>query len=198
MGNEIESVKTELKEKIENTSSQTQKKSQKMAYAFSVGMIVVLMTIIDCLVAPLFAEGKSFMWIAFISWTLFSSSPKMERYRSLLGYVLGYFVANTMIWASSNFDLFTGLHFHSFSIGTLSVGFFINMLIARYGAHASKIFSSIPAMFLGMSFTFSGLGAGMAPKDIHSLAVILIYGTVGVAACFACDFFAKKFLNNNN
>ena len=85
MGNEIESVKTELKEKIENTSSQTQKKSQKMAYAFSVGMIVVLMTIIDCLVAPLFAEGKSFMWIAFISWTLFSSSPKMERYKSLLG-----------------------------------------------------------------------------------------------------------------
>lgn len=198
MGNEIESVKTELKEKIENTSSQTQKKSQKMAYAFSVGMIVVLMTIIDCLVAPLFAEGKSFMWIVFISWTLFSSSPKMERYKSLLGYVLGYFVANTMIWASSNFDLFTGLHFHSFSIGTLSVGFFVNMLIARYGAHASKIFSSIPAMFLGMAFTFSGLGAGMAPKDIHSLAVILIYGTVGVAACFACDFFAKKFLNNNN
>ena len=198
MGNEIESVKTELKEKIENTSSQTQKKSQKMAYAFSVGMIVVLMTIIDCLVAPLFFFFLSFMWIAFISWTLFSSSPKMERYKSLLGYVLGYFLANTMIWASSNFDLFTGLHFHSFSIGTLSVGFFINMLIARYGAHASKIFSSIPAMFLGMSFTFSGLGAGMAPKDIHSLAVILIYGTVGVAACFACDFFAKKFLNNNN
>ena len=49
-------------------------------------------------------------------------------------------------------------------------------------------------MFLGLSFTFSGVGVGFVPNNLNSLAVIIIYGMMGVFACFGCDFCAKKFI----
>jgi len=79
-------------------------------------------------------------------------------------------------------------------MGFLVIGFVFNVLIAGYGNYTNKFLNSIPAMFLGLSFTFSGVGVGFAPNNLNSLAVIIIYGMMGVLACFACDFCAKKFI----
>ena len=168
----------------------------KLIYAVLVGVIVTIMSTIDCFVAPCFFKGKgtSFMWVAFISWTLFSSQSKNERLKAIIGYIIGYFAANGMVWLANNFEIFTKLYSPVMPIGFLVVGFLFNILIARYGDYSNKFLNSIPAMFLGLSFTFSGVGVGFAPNNLNSLAIIIIYGMMGVFACFGCDFCAKKFM----
>ena len=172
------------------------KKPKMLAYGLAVGTIVTAMTIADCFIAPCFFKGTSFMWITFISWTLFSGQPKNERLKAIIGYIIGYFAANGMVWLANNFEILTKLQSPVLPIGFLAVGFVFNMLIAMYGNYTNKFLNSIPAMFLGLSFTFSGVGVGFAPSNLSSLAIIIIYGMMGVLACFACDFCAKKLIKS--
>lgn len=193
---EVAKIDSDLKTLPSESSKKCGKNKGKFLYALTVGIIVTFMTIVDCLVAPVFFKGTSFMWIAFISWTLFSTYSDKEKLKAVIGFIIGYFSANGMIWISSGFEVFTGLYSSVLPIGTLVSGFLFNVLVARYGENSNKFLNSIPAMFLGMSFTFSGAGVGIPPRDLSLLAVILIYGVMGVVACFGCDFFAKKLLKS--
>ena len=172
------------------------KKPKMLVYGLAVATIVTAMTIADCFIAPCFFKGASFMWITFISWTLFSGQPKSERMKAIIGYIIGYFAANGMVWLANNFEILTKLQSPVLPMGFLAIGFVFNMLIAMYGNYTNKFLNSIPAMFLGLSFTFSGVGVGFNPGNLSSLAIIIIYGMMGVLACFACDFCAKKFIKS--
>ena len=195
--NSTETVSLEAKSQDLPAKTQETKENNnkgKLIYAALVGVIVTCMSIIDCFIAPCFFKGTSFMWIAFTSWTLFSGQSKNERLKAIIGYIIGYFAANGMVWLANNFEILTKLYSPVMPIGFLVVGFLFNVLIARYGDYSNKFLNSIPAMFLGLSFTFSGVGVGFAPNNLNSLAIIIIYGMMGIFACFGCDFCAKKFI----
>ena len=191
---------TSVEAKTQNLQVQAQENKTKnprmLAYSLAVATIVTALSVADCFIAPCFFKGTSFMWIAFISWTLFSGQPKNERLKAIIGYIIGYFAANGMVWLASNFETFTKLQSPVLPMGFLAIGFVFNMLIAMYGNYTNKFLNSIPAMFLGLSFTFSGVGVGFNPGNLSSLAIIVIYGMMGVLACFACDFCANKLIKS--
>ena len=193
---EVASVESKTQDLPVQAQENKTKKPKMLAYGLAVATIVTLMSTADCFIAPCFFKGASFMWITFISWTLFSGQPKNERLKAIIGYIIGYFAANGMVWLANNFEAFTKLQSPVLPIGFLAVGFVFNMLIAMYGNYTNKFLNSIPAMFLGLSFTFSGVGVGFAPSNLSSLAIIIIYGMMGVLACFACDFCAKKLIKS--
>lgn len=193
---EVASVESKTQDLPVQAQESKTKKPKMLAYGLAVGTIVTAMTIADCYIAPCFFKGTSFMWITFISWTLFSGQPKNERLKAIIGYIIGYFAANGMVWLANSFEILTKLQSPVLPIGFLAVGFVFNMLIAMYGNYTNKFLNSIPAMFLGLSFTFSGVGVGFAPSNLSSLAIIVIYGMMGVLACFACDFCAKKLIKS--
>lgn len=184
-------VKIEIK-----TDKKISTKSQVL-YSLGVGVIATLLMTADGLIAPLFIKGASFAWIAFINWTMFIASPKVNRFKAVVGYIIGYLIANFMIWFGSTFDVYTGFHVAAISIGTLIITFIVNVLIAQFGTHSErKIFNSVPATFLGMSLAFSGLGKGISAASFESFAIITIYGIIGLLCCFGCDFLSKKILKN--
>jgi len=184
-------VKIEIK-----TDKKISTKSQVL-YSLGVGVIATLLMTADGLIAPFFVKGASFAWIAFINWTMFIASPKVDRLKAIVGYADGYLIANFMIWFGSTFDMYTKFHVAAISIGTLIITFIVNVLIAQFGAHSErKIFNSVPATFLGMSLAFSGLGKGISAASFESFAIITIYGIIGLLCCFGCDFLSKKILKN--
>ena len=193
---EVTSVEAKTQDLPVQAQENKTKKPKMLVYGLTVATIVTAMTIADCFIAPCFFKGASFMWITFISWTLFSGQPKSERMKAIIGYIIGYFAANGMVWLANSFEILTKLQSPVLPMGFLAVGFVFNMLIAMYGNYTNKFLNSIPAMFLGLSFTFSGVGVGFNPGNLSSLAIIIIYGMMGVLACFACDFCAKKFIKS--
>lgn len=192
--NELE--KAEIKKEDSILKKLTNSKQiSKILYSLGVACVATLLITADFLVAPLLVQNRaSFAWIAFINWTLFATSSKMDRFRALVGYIIGYLSANFMIWFGSNFELFTGLHSTILPIGSLVATFFVNALIAQFGSHSAKIFSSVPATFIGLSLAFSGLGIGMNPSSPTALAIIMVYGVIGLLCCFGCDLLSKKIL----
>jgi hypothetical protein len=193
---EVASVEAKTQDLPVQAQENKTKKPKMLAYGLAIATIVTVMSAADCFIAPCFFKGTSFMWITFISWTLFSGQPKSERMKAIIGYIIGYFAANGMVWLANSFEILTKLQSPVLPMGFLAVGFVFNMLIAMYGNYTNKFLNSIPAMFLGLSFTFSGVGVGFNPGNLSSLVIIIIYGMMGVLACFACDFCAKKFIKS--
>ena len=174
------------------------KNKERILYSLGVGCVATLLMASDFLIAPILVHTRaSFAWIAFINWTLFATASKTNRFKALVGYIVGFLTANCMIWFGSNFETFTGLHFAMLPIGTLTATFIANFLIAHFGAHSEKMFNSVPATFLGMSLAFSGLGIKMNPGSPLALTIIMVYGIIGLLCCFGCDFLSKKILKNN-
>ncbi len=183
--------------KVDTRADEKISVKNQILYSLGVGVIATLLMTADGFIAPLFIKGSSFAWIAFINWTMFIASPKVNRFKAVVGYMSGYLIANFMIWFGSTFDVYTGFHLAAISIGTLLITFIINVLLAQFGAHSErKIFNSIPATFLGMSLAFSGLGKNVSAARFESFAIILVYGIIGLLCCFGCDFLSKKFLKN--
>ena len=193
---EVASVEAKTQDLPVQAQENKTKKPKMLVYGLAIATIVTVMSAADCFIAPCFFKGTSFMWITFISWTLFSGQPKSERMKAIIGYIIGYFAANGMVWLANSFEILTKLQSPVLPMGFLAVGFVFNMLIAMYGNYTNKFLNSIPAMFLGLSFTFSGVGVGFNPGNLSSLVIIIIYGMMGVLACFACDFCAKKFIKS--
>ena len=198
-----EKIKTDEYKKIQIKKEDLSLKKQlisknKVLYSLGVACVATTLMVSDFLIAPLLVQPRaSFAWIAFINWTMFATSPKIDRFKALVGYIVGFLTANFMIWFGNNFELFTGLRSAILPIGTLTATFFINALIAHFGAHSEKVFNSVPATFIGMSLAFSGLGIKMNPGNPVALAIIMIYGIIGLMCCFGCDFLSKKILKND-
>ena len=187
------SISSDSEVKNEGEFFQMNKKFGKFFYAISVGIIASLVLIADFFISPLFASHASFVWIAFINWTVFSLSSGIEKLKAIGGYITGFICACGMIklggFLTSHFNLS-----QSFPTGAIIATFLFNALIIRYGL-TKKMITSVSSIFVGMSLTFSGLGIKMSPS-FNMISIILIYGIIGLLCCVSCDFFAKKFLSN--
>lgn len=154
----------------------------------AVGIVVAVLAILDILIAPIFAEGKSFAWIAFLGWNIFFGSTLLERGKALLGIIIGYLCANAIVILSNCFG-----NIVSVSVATVLAIFIINFL-AMYLENAKKLFlDSIPGVFLGIAATFSGAGIGLATNSFVLFEILIIYGILGVLCGLSTNFLTTWF-----
>lgn len=154
-----------------------------------IAIITVMLVFTDSLVAPLFATGVAFTWMAFLNWTVFFGATNKERLRAPLGYIVGYLAANAMLWIGSNFVNIVSLQIINITFALL-VGVFLVTLAVCYLDNAKQLYlNSVPAIFLGIALTFSGAGIGLAAYDVILLMIILIYGVLGLICSFATNYF---------
>jgi hypothetical protein len=144
--------------------------------AFSVGIVAFILIFVDYLIAPLFKDGLSFTWMAFISWTVFFGSSIKEKAKGIVGVLLGFFLAN--IISNLSFNIL---------ISALVVGI-INMLIMLFADFKKTIFSSVSGIFVGLALTFSGAGISLNISSFKLFLIILIYIVIGML----CDIVVKK------
>ncbi|MCL2312506.1 MAG: DUF1097 domain-containing protein [Firmicutes bacterium] len=166
----------------------------KVIYSLIVAATAATLLAVDHMLAPIFSVGASFAWISFINWTVFTASSGIERIKAVVGYIVGYVLANGMIILGNIFENFMNTSSFFLPVGAILSVFIFNFLIMQYGT-SKKLFNSISGLFLGMSLTFSGLGIKMAANNLVTLTIIVTYGIVGLLCCTGIDFFSKKLIN---
>ena len=156
-----------------------------------VGLIASIIYIIDTFLGKALVTNGSFMWVAFVSWTIFYGATISERIKALIGNVIGFLFGILMFHSSS---FFSGSVF-GISISGLLFVFLANGAMMAF-PHLKKVWlNSISGIFMGVFLTFSGLGVNLFPTTTNNallgLAIILIYSTFGLIAGMLCTHFSK-------
>lgn len=156
-----------------------------------VGIIAVCIYIIDNFLGKALVNGGSFMWVAFVSWTIFYGVSTKERVQALIGNVIG-FLFGVLMFQSSNF--FSGSVL-GISISGLLFVFLANGAMMFFVNFKKVWLHSISGIFMGVFLTFSGVGVNLYPTTVSNaflqLGIILIYSTLGLIAGFLCTYFGK-------
>ncbi len=156
-----------------------------------IGVIASILYIVDALLGPVLIEGGSFMWVAFISWTIFFGASIKERIKGFIGIILGFVSAVIMMLITGSFTL----NLHTISISCLLGVFLINCAVMFLDKTEKVWLNSITGVFAGIFTTFSGLGIGMSPvasvgEAFLMLGIIALYTVFGMA----CGFFSIYYI----
>jgi len=161
-----------------------------------VGIIASCIYIIDNFLGNALVEGGSFMWVAFVSWTIFYGVSFSERIKALIGNLIGFLFGLLMFHSSS----FFGGSILGISISGLLFVFLANGAMMFFPNFKKLWLNSISGIFMGVFLTFSGLGVSLYPATLQNallqLAIILIYSTIGLIAGFLCVYFGKDKSSN--
>lgn len=157
-----------------------------------VGLIASIIYIIDSFLGKVLVDGASFMWVAFVSWTIFYGVDLTDRIKALIGNVIGFLFGVLMFHSSSFFEgSILGI-----SISGLLFVFIANGAMMAFPNFKKVWLDSISGIFMGVFLTFSGLGVSLYPTSITSallqLAIILIYSCFGLIAGYFCTLCAKS------
>ena len=151
-----------------------------------VGLIASILYICDALIAGLFVKGGTFMWVAFVFWTIFFGATLKDRIKALIGTIIGFFAGVLMMLITSSFTL----NISSISISCLLGVLLINTLVMYFEKTEKVWLNSISGIFAGIFLTFSGLGVSLNPlasfkEGALMLSIILVYAVLGLL----CGFF---------
>lgn len=162
-----------------------------------VGIIASCIYIIDNFLGKHLVSGGSFMWVAFVSWTIFYGVSFSERIKALIGNVVGFLFGVLMFHSSS----FFGGSVLGISISGLLFVFLANGAMMFFPNFKKLWLNSISGIFMGVFLTFSGLGVSLYPTTISNaflqLGTILIYSTLGLIAGLLCTYFGKEKQSSN-
>lgn len=167
-----------------------------------VATVASLLYIVDALLAQVFVAGGSFMWVAFVSWTVFGGATMKDRIKAVIGYVIGFLAACAMMAITKSFSA----NVYTISISCLLGVFLLNGAVMFFENSAKVWLNSISGIFCGIFLTFSGLGVGLNPltswkQCFLTLGIILVYGILGLACGWFNNFLAaawKKRLPEDN
>jgi len=164
----------------------------------TIGLTAGVLYIIDALLAGLFVENASFMWVAFALWTIFYGATIKDRIKGLIGVIVGFIAAIVMMLITSAFNL---------NIGNISISCLLGVLLINFAVmfldKAEKVWlNSLSGVFAGIFLTFSGLGVGLSPLNsvneaFVTLGVIVVWSVLGLI-CGAISIWATKKANNKN
>ena len=153
------------------------------AFPLTISIVAGLLYLLDCAFCGLFVEGKTFLWMAFVSWTVFFGAEMNERIRGLIGVVIGFGVAVVMMLITNSFTL---------NVWTISISCLLGILLMNflvmYLDHTKKFWTnSITGVFTGIALTFSGFGAGFSPLNsaceaFTMLGILALYTVLGLIA----------------
>ena len=152
-----------------------------------IAVIASILYIVDALIGGLFVKGGTFMWVAFVFWTVFFASNVKDRIKGFIGMLIGFLAGIVMMLITSSFSL----NLYTISISCL-IGVFVVNALLMYLEKTEKFWTnSITGVFVGIFLTFSGLGCGLNPlngsKELFvMLAILSVYGVLGLL----CGFFS--------
>ena len=152
-----------------------------------IAVIASVLYLIDCLVAGLFVSGATFLWAAFIIWTIFYAAKVKDRVKGLIGVVIGFLAAVLMMTTTGSFTL----NLATVSISCLLGVFVVNAAVMFLDKLDKFWLSSITGAFAGIALTFSGLGIGLSPMVSFSSAltmvgILVVYTILGLL----CGYFS--------
>lgn len=154
----------------------------------TVGITAGLLILCDVLVAHLLSLNGAFAWVAFISWTVFSKSDNKQKLKAFPGFVLGFAAANLINLFA---DTFSGKLQPAFLSVAVAVAI-VNILIFCIDSIKNLLEELMPAIFIGMSITFSGAGIGLHAYDFLLMGIIIIYGALGIGCTYLGKYLEVK------
>lgn len=158
-----------------------------------IALIAGVLYLIDALIAGLFVKGASFMWVAFVFWTVFFGASVQERIRGFIGMILGFLSAVVMMLITASFSL----NIYTISISCLLGVLLVNFLVMFLERTEKTWTNSVTGAFVGIFLTFSNLGCGLNPLNGIKeagimIAIMAVYGVLGLLCGFFSIFFTKK------
>ena len=166
-----------------------------------IAVIATVLYVIDALIAQLFVKGASFMWVAFVFWTVFFASNVKDRIKGMIGVLFGFLSAIVMMAITNSFTW----NVYTISVSCLIGVFVVNGIIMFLEKTEKFWTNSITGVFVGISLTFSGLGVGLNPISNTSsfftmLGILIVYGLLGLLCGYLsiCKFDKKHSNNKEN
>lgn len=152
-----------------------------------IAVIASVLYIVDCFVAGLFVSGSTFLWAAFIIWTIFYGAKVKDRIKGLIGVLLGFLCAVLMMTITGSFTL----NLATISISCLLGIFIVNGAVMFLDKLDKFWLSSITGVFAGIALTFSGLGIGLSPmvsftSALTMVGILIVYTILGLL----CGYFS--------
>jgi len=163
--------------------------------ALVISIIAGILVLCDGLITSIFKLEGSFTWVAFISWTVFFGATTKERMKAVVGYVIGFISAVTIIYLG-NWLNFIPINIFSVTLGSLLATMLINYLCIELERVDKHFPISTSGTFVGIALTFSGLGIGLGVDTIQNsitmLSIIVAYGILGLLSGWATLKFGMK------
>jgi len=166
---------------------------------FVIGCIASILCIVDALIGGLFVKNASFMWVAFVFWTVFFASSVKDRIKGLIGAFVGFLSAILMMLITNSFEL----NIYTISLSCLLGVFVVNCLV-MYLEKTEKFWTnSISGVFVGIFLTFSGFGVGLSPIDsvkdgFLMWGILMVYAILGLLCGYFSIFFTKEKSKDKN
>ena len=158
-----------------------------------IAVIASALYLIDCFVAGIFVSGSTFLWSAFIIWTVFYSAKIKDRIKGLIGVVIGFLCAVLMMTITGSFTLNLG----TISISCLLGIFIVNAAVMFLDKLDKFWLSSISGVFAGIALTFSGLGIGLSPitsfgSALTMVGILIVYTILGLLSGYFSTLGTEK------
>ncbi len=152
--------------------------------AVSIGIIAGMLVLIDGIITKFLPIDGSFVWISFVSWTVFFGSTTDERIRAVPGYIIGFLLAIIIINLGNILNNIMNLTILGVAFSSILATGIINFISIYFEKLKKLYLNSISGIFVGISMTFSSLGVGLSPDSLKNcvimLLIIVIYGILGL------------------
>ena len=157
--------------------------------AISIGIIAGLLVFLDGIITNLMGISGSFVWVSFVSWTVFFGASVDERIRAVPGYIVGFIFAILIINLGNFLNSLFDWTIFGVALSSILATAIMNFL-CMYFEKLKKIYlNSISGIFVGIAMTFSSLGIGLTPNSLSNcitmIIIILVYGILGLLSGYA-------------
>ena len=152
--------------------------------ALTISIIAGMLVLIDGVIVNLMGLNGSFVWVSFISWTVFFGVPLIERIKSVPGYIIGFLLAILIINFGTFLNGLFAIKILGVALSSILATAIVNFLCMYFEKLKRVYLDSISGIFVGIALTFSGLGIGLTTDTLDSsitmLSIIVIYGILGL------------------
>lgn len=159
--------------------------------ALVTAVIATILVFLDGIITQFIGENTSFVWIAFISWTVFASDTPDERIRAVPGYIVGFLMALAILGLGKLLSSFIALKILGVAVASIIATGIINWICVYFEKLDKLYLNSIKGIFVGISLTLSGLGIGLKVNSLQSLiqmiSIIILYSVLGLLAGYFCN-----------
>lgn len=152
--------------------------------ALTIGVIAAILVLLDGIITQIIKIEGSFVWVAFVSWTVFFGATLNERIRAVPGYVIGFLLAIAIINLGNFFNTFIGIKILGVALSSILATGVVNWACMYFEKLEKLYLNSISGIFVGIALTFSGLGVGLSTANMNDalmmILIIMVYSVLGL------------------
>lgn len=156
---------------------------KQLTMPITAAIIAAFLVLADFFVANLIYPSASFLWVSFIGWATSGALSLKEKVFALSNYAVGFFVALFIYTVTSSLEPIL----KTFILASCISVFIFNLFVVWLAnLKRTKLVLSVPAIFIGIALSFSGLGVNLKFNSLESCAtmlmILLVYGFLGLLA----------------